>query len=314
MPITCRSCGHENKDTMRFCGECGGKLETEQPTTYTCPACGHVNKMAAKFCGECGLPPADAKAQLASVTITLEKSSYEGGDAVIATMAGVTQRMLDDGAFATVLSVGAPHHDSQDWRYPESTGSARIELMAPFEAGNYEVRFFRSGSPDDSTLLSSAAFSTTAEKESPLSIILDKKVCSPNTETIFTVNGVSKKMEHNRAFLGLYRVGADNSSYVTWQSLQAGDNQVSMYLSEETGDFELRLFRIDNGEYNESDIVARAKFSVKGPACPKCGHENPPDPKFCNECGTKMATGKCKECGADNPPDLKFCGTCGGKL
>src|SRR5215467_9090787 len=47
--------------------------------------------------------------------------------------------------------------------------------------------------------------------------------------------------------------------------------------------------------------------------CPKCGHENAVDMKFCGDCGTRLAV-LCRECGARNAPAQKFCGECGARL
>jgi Adenylate and Guanylate cyclase catalytic domain/Double zinc ribbon len=47
--------------------------------------------------------------------------------------------------------------------------------------------------------------------------------------------------------------------------------------------------------------------------CPECQHENPPEQKFCGECGARLAAA-CASCGASNPPRQKFCGECGAAL
>jgi membrane protease subunit (stomatin/prohibitin family) len=50
-------------------------------------------------------------------------------------------------------------------------------------------------------------------------------------------------------------------------------------------------------------------------ACAKCGTANPPDSKFCKNCGEKMEGGVfCTKCGTANPPDSKFCKSCGEKI
>jgi len=46
--MKCRKCQTENPDDMKFCVECGNKLET------ICPKCGFGNAPSYKFCGECG--------------------------------------------------------------------------------------------------------------------------------------------------------------------------------------------------------------------------------------------------------------------
>ncbi len=46
--MQCPSCGFENPDQFKFCGECG------TPLTGTCPACDFQNPPGLKFCGNCG--------------------------------------------------------------------------------------------------------------------------------------------------------------------------------------------------------------------------------------------------------------------
>jgi class 3 adenylate cyclase/tetratricopeptide (TPR) repeat protein len=48
--LKCSKCQIENPEGMKFCGECGAKLEK------FCPACGYSNPPQFKFCGECGQP------------------------------------------------------------------------------------------------------------------------------------------------------------------------------------------------------------------------------------------------------------------
>src|SRR5712692_6354067 len=44
--------------------------------------------------------------------------------------------------------------------------------------------------------------------------------------------------------------------------------------------------------------------------CPACRHENPPQAKFCLECGARMVLA-CAKCRAELPPTAKFCLECG---
>jgi class 3 adenylate cyclase len=50
VPIHCPSCGVENPEGMKFCGECGASLKGR------CPQCGFANPPRFKFCGGCGAP------------------------------------------------------------------------------------------------------------------------------------------------------------------------------------------------------------------------------------------------------------------
>src|SRR5213593_1712807 len=47
--------------------------------------------------------------------------------------------------------------------------------------------------------------------------------------------------------------------------------------------------------------------------CPWCRHANPPETKFCGECGTRLQS-LCPACQAANPPTNKFCSECGQRL
>ena len=46
--MQCPSCGFENPEGMKFCGECGNALKN------VCQQCGFENPPGFKFCGECG--------------------------------------------------------------------------------------------------------------------------------------------------------------------------------------------------------------------------------------------------------------------
>ena len=48
--MTCPSCGHENAEGQKFCGECGSALQAG------CPSCGAENPPGQRFCGQCGTP------------------------------------------------------------------------------------------------------------------------------------------------------------------------------------------------------------------------------------------------------------------
>ena len=48
--MNCPSCGHENRDSARFCEECAN------PLTRTCGNCGTELRPSAKFCDGCAYP------------------------------------------------------------------------------------------------------------------------------------------------------------------------------------------------------------------------------------------------------------------
>ncbi|HSI80257.1 MAG TPA: adenylate/guanylate cyclase domain-containing protein [Solirubrobacterales bacterium] len=49
--------------------------------------------------------------------------------------------------------------------------------------------------------------------------------------------------------------------------------------------------------------------------CSACGHANPPESRFCGQCGNRLAVEiSCGECGAANPAGQRFCNQCGSAL
>src|SRR5437867_9622625 len=47
--------------------------------------------------------------------------------------------------------------------------------------------------------------------------------------------------------------------------------------------------------------------------CPRCQHENPPQAKFCLECGARVAL-TCTKCRSELPAGAKFCLECGAPV
>src|SRR4030095_8153226 len=60
--MNCPRCRHENPEAVKFCGECGARLES------VCPSCQAANPPGNRFCHGCGAPlrPAAADVSLAA--------------------------------------------------------------------------------------------------------------------------------------------------------------------------------------------------------------------------------------------------------
>jgi membrane protease subunit (stomatin/prohibitin family) len=56
--------------------------------------------------------------------------------------------------------------------------------------------------------------------------------------------------------------------------------------------------------------------STAGQSCPSCHASNPPDVRFCGNCGQPLLPAKrsCPRCGKEAAPGVKFCGSCGNPL
>jgi class 3 adenylate cyclase len=75
--VRCSACGGDNRDTRRFCAQCGAAL------VPPCPRCGAANEPGERFCGDCGAPLAGTSGETslppaAATTITLPDSFGAG--------------------------------------------------------------------------------------------------------------------------------------------------------------------------------------------------------------------------------------------
>ena len=52
--------------------------------------------------------------------------------------------------------------------------------------------------------------------------------------------------------------------------------------------------------------------AADGPTCSSCERINPPDARFCLQCGARIgAPPSCPECGTELPKEARFCTSCG---
>src|SRR5438093_3332863 len=56
--MKCHSCGCDNREGAKFCGECAAPLAV----ALACPSCGTANPKGRKFCDSCGQPLAEPSA------------------------------------------------------------------------------------------------------------------------------------------------------------------------------------------------------------------------------------------------------------
>ncbi len=69
--MRCTSCGFDNPEEMKFCGECGVPLQ------HRCPQCGCENPPRFKFCGACGTPLSGPPRARQSTPTAAQRASQE---------------------------------------------------------------------------------------------------------------------------------------------------------------------------------------------------------------------------------------------
>ena len=96
--MRCPSCGYQNPEGMKFCGECGASLQR----AALCSSCGFSNPSEVKFCHECGQSLGGTSAPRTPTPAPALPASFAGGRYQV-------QRFLGEGAKKRVYLA----HDSK---------------------------------------------------------------------------------------------------------------------------------------------------------------------------------------------------------
>src|SRR3989442_2902465 len=104
--MRCASCGFENPEGIKFCGECATPLKRR------CPRCGVENPPGFKFCGECATPlterPAIAESSPVAVSSTAGHSPPKHlAERIRAEQAAMEARGITDGERKTITALFA---------------------------------------------------------------------------------------------------------------------------------------------------------------------------------------------------------------
>ncbi|NLG86651.1 MAG: zinc-ribbon domain-containing protein [Firmicutes bacterium] len=124
----------------------------------------------------------------------------------------------------------------------------------------------------------------------------------------------------------------DLKSQISAKQTNLGVLIYQMY-KEDRGNYDALLpicHEIDELEKEIAEIEQKiAELRAKPGRCPKCGHNNVSNARFCANCGTSLqeaqeapvieATAEtkvnvCPQCNTEQPEDAKFCTQCGYKL
>ena len=92
---------------------------------------------------------------------------------------------------------------------------------------------------------------------------LDKTNYAEGEEIVLTVSGITEQMESDRAFVAIYRSGAEHGAWGQYRYPKKGADQLEFTAPEEPGSYEMRLYRKD-GEYTDDTFVLAAPFAVAG--------------------------------------------------
>ncbi|MDR1463097.1 MAG: hypothetical protein LBI68_08190 [Azoarcus sp.] len=195
------------------------------------------------------------------VSMSLDKTSYKRGEEIIATLDGVTSRMNKDSAFLAIYPAGGVHDSGYFYASYANIGEDRVEFSTPPEAGNYELRFYRKAKADEDTLALSLPFTVSGDVK--ISMKLNKKTYTQYEKIFVKLTGITNRMNKDGAFLVIYDEGAGHgNNFASVSQPAAGDSETTLYAPDESGTYEVRLYRKDSPR-SAATLAATIPFTVK---------------------------------------------------
>ncbi|MCL2487127.1 MAG: FecR domain-containing protein [Oscillospiraceae bacterium] len=192
--------------------------------------------------------------------IQLDREAYVPGEAISATVFGITEPMERAHAFIAVYKQGAAHRDWGHYQYLQAGNNIKT-LKAPAEFGGYEIRLYSmDGRYTDQTLVTSVPF--TVEYSSRQGRIkLDKTDYIPNEPISAAVSDITAQMESTRAFISVYKKDAAHNEWGSFQYVRAGNASRELRAPSAFGEYEIRLYSMD-GNVSENTFVTAVPFTV----------------------------------------------------
>lgn len=204
----------------------------------------------------------------AESTISLNKTTYAGGEKIVIEVSGITQEMVDAQAFVAIYEAGAPHDAWGEWFYTE-LGDSQGELMAPLENGSYEMRLYdKDHDYTAASLVMKVDFQVgDVTVANPGKIALDKTAYLANELITVQVSEITAKMEADEAFIAIYKKDAKHNEWGEYDYVKEGSSTLTLKAPNLNGNFEIRLYT-ENHFYSDATFVMSVPFTLSGAVVP----------------------------------------------
>ena len=137
------------------------------------------------------------------------------------------------------------NHYKTNYQTPE-VGSGTVTITAPFDEGEYELRFFDGYSSTELNLVKrlSIPFSVKhSELTKNVSMSIPKKNYAPGEDIVVSYSGVTEWLVDHSAWICVAEEGAASNQYKTnYQSPGVGSGTVTIAAPDKPGTYELRFF------------------------------------------------------------------------
>ena len=194
-----------------------------------------------------------------NVSLSVTKTVYAPEEEITVAYSGVTQWLCDHSAWISVAEKDAPSSRYISYREPETAGSGTVTLNAPFDEGEYELRFYDGGSANDTNLVTMFTIPITvvhAELSGSVSLRVSKTVYAPEEPITVSYAGMTQWLCDHSAWISVAEKDAPANSYISYREAEtAGSGTVTLNAPFDEGEYELRFY--DGSSANDLNRVAR---------------------------------------------------------
>ncbi len=162
------------------------------------------------------------------------------------TYGGVTQWLADHLAWICVADKGAPSYSYKNNYQEPDIGSGTVTLNAPFDEGEYELRFFDGSASSELNLVTRLTIPFTvkhSELTKDVAMSIPKKSYAPGESIVVTYSGVTQWLVDHSAWICVADEDAPSYSYRgDYQTPGVGSGTVTLTAPDKAGTYELRFF------------------------------------------------------------------------
>jgi hypothetical protein len=192
----------------------------------------------------------------ASFSLAASPSTVNAGQTLNVTWTAPSGRPAND--WIGLYKVGDPETSFISWQYTGGAASGSTAFTAPNQAGQYEFRYFTNNTYNkvatSNTVTVSAGSGTFSLTASP---------SSANAGQVLTVAWTAPSGRPANDWIGLYRLGDPETSYISWQYTGgAPSGNTTFTAPSQAGQYEFRYFT--NNSYNK--VATSNAVSVTGTA------------------------------------------------
>jgi hypothetical protein len=193
------------------------------------------------------------------VTLSIPKTLFAPEEAIDVAYTGVTQWLVDHYAWICVSDKGAEAASYKNgWKRPEA-GDGSVTLTAPFDEGEYELRFYDGSSANDLNFAKCFTISFTvrhSELTKDVTLSVSKTLFAPEEAIDIDYTGVTDWLVGHYAWICVADRNAPATAYKNgWNRPEAGDGRVTLTAPFDEGEYELRFY--DGSSANTLNFVTR---------------------------------------------------------